>query len=34
MLNAMARSPEGVDAMELNRCWHPKFIWYGPAGIG
>ncbi len=34
MMNAMARSPEGVDAMELNRYWHPKFIWYGPAGIG
>ncbi len=34
MLNAMARSPEGVEAMQLERYWHPKLIWYGPAGIG
>ena len=34
MLNAMGRSPEGVEAMELERYWHPKFNWYGPAGIG
>ena len=34
MLNALARSPEGTAAMELDRYWHPKMIWYGPAGIG
>ena len=34
MLNAMGRSLEGVEAMELERYWHPKFNWYGPAGIG
>ncbi len=34
MLNAMGRSLEGIEAMELERYWHPNFIWYGPAGIG
>ena len=34
MLNALARSPEGTAAMELDHYWHPKMIWYGPAGIG
>lgn len=34
MLNALLRSPEGVAAMQLERYWHPKFFWYGPAGIG
>lgn len=24
----------GVDAMQLERYWHPSFYWYGPAGIG
>lgn len=24
----------GVEAMELERYWHPKFSWYGPSGIG
>ena len=24
----------GVDAMQLDRYWHPSFYWYGPAGIG
>lgn len=24
----------GVEAMELEKYWHPKFSWYGPAGIG
>ena len=24
----------GVDAMELNKYWHPQCSWYGPAGIG
>ena len=34
MLRAMQRSPEGVEAMELDRYWHAKMMWYGPAGIG
>ena len=34
MLNAMGRSLEGIEAMQLERYWHPKFNWYGPAGIG
>lgn len=24
----------GVEAMELDRYWHPKCNWYGPSGIG
>ena len=24
----------GVEAMQLEKYWHPKFSWYGPAGIG
>lgn len=24
----------GHEAMELDRYWHPKMSWYGPAGIG
>jgi len=24
----------GVEAMGLDRYWHPKFSWYGPSGIG
>jgi predicted ester cyclase len=34
MLTALKRSPQGVEAMELDRFWHPKMLWYGPAGIG
>ncbi len=34
MLAALGRNNEGVEAMELERFWHPKFNWYGPAGIG
>ncbi len=36
MLIAMGRHPlqGGVDVMELERFWHPKMLWYGPAGIG
>lgn len=35
MLEAMGRHPrEPVEAMELERFWHPKMNWYGPAGIG
>lgn len=34
MLTALKRNREGVEAMELDRYWHPKFNWYGPAGIG
>ena len=34
MLLALRRSPEGVEAMALDRYWHPKMLWYGPAGIG
>ena len=35
MLTALVRHPaEPVEAMELERFWHPKMTWYGPAGIG
>ncbi|WP_424970969.1 ester cyclase [Dinoroseobacter sp. S76] len=36
MLNAMIRHPGegGPEVMELDRFWHPKMMWYGPAGIG
>ena len=35
MLSALSRHPtEPVEAMELERYWHPKMSWYGPAGIG
>jgi hypothetical protein len=34
MVTALKRSPQGVEAMELDRYWHPKMHWYGPAGIG
>ena len=36
MLEAMVRHPADPDpaAMELERFWHPRFNWYGPAGIG
>ena len=34
MLLALKRSPQGPAAMELDKYWHPKMMWYGPAGIG
>ncbi|MEM6282916.1 MAG: polyketide cyclase [Chloroflexota bacterium] len=34
MLMSLKRSPEGLAAMELDRYWHPRMNWYGPAGIG
>ena len=35
MLTAMSRHPtEPAETMELERFWHPKMTWYGPAGIG
>ncbi len=34
MLAALKRSPQGAAAMALERYWHPKMMWYGPAGIG
>jgi predicted ester cyclase len=34
MLAGLKRSPEGAASMELDRFWHPKMLWYGPAGIG
>jgi len=31
----MVKHPtEPAEAMNLERYWHPKFSWYGPAGIG
>ena len=34
-LVALSRHPiEPVASMELERYWHPKMSWYGPAGIG
>ncbi|MBR9754183.1 MAG: ester cyclase [Gammaproteobacteria bacterium] len=35
MLEGLGQYAEGgVEAMELERFWHPKMVWYGPAGIG
>jgi predicted ester cyclase len=36
MLDAMVRHPSegGPEVMQLERFWHPRFNWYGPAGIG
>jgi predicted ester cyclase len=36
MLDALCRHPADPDpaVMELGRFWHPRFNWYGPAGIG
>ncbi|WP_136247252.1 ester cyclase [Halomonas borealis] len=35
MLNGLAKHAEGgVQAMGLEDYWHPKMVWYGPAGIG
>ena len=35
MLAGLAKfATDGVDAMELEKFWHPRFSWYGPSGIG
>ncbi len=36
MLVAMVRHPSrgGPEVMEMDRYWHPRMTWYGPAGIG
>jgi len=35
MLTALCKHPkEPAEAMALGRFWHPKFNWYGPAGVG
>lgn len=36
MLTDMCRHPSqgGPEIMNLERYWHPRFNWYGPAGIG
>ncbi|MGB7242071.1 MAG: ester cyclase [Sulfitobacter sp.] len=36
MLTALCRHPAdpNPEVMELDRFWHPRFNWYGPAGIG
>jgi predicted ester cyclase len=36
MLAHMTRHPSqgGPEVMEMPRFWHPRFNWYGPAGIG
>lgn len=35
MLADMGRHPtEPEEAMRLDHWWHPRFSWYGPAGIG
>jgi predicted ester cyclase len=34
MVTGLTRSPQGIEAMEMERFWHPKMNWYGPAGIG
>ena len=36
METALCRYPDNPDpkVMQLDRFWHPRFNWYGPAGIG
>ena len=36
MLTDMGKHPRqgGPEIMRLERYWHPKMNWYGPAGIG
>ncbi|MEM9049650.1 MAG: ester cyclase [Pseudomonadota bacterium] len=36
MLEHMKRHPSqgGPEVMEMDRFWHPRMNWYGPAGIG
>lgn len=36
MLEHLQRHPSqgGPEVMEMERFWHPKMSWYGPAGIG
>ena len=36
MLTAMVKYPRsgGPEIMQLERYWHPRLLWYGPAGIG
>ena len=34
MLAGLQKSPDGVEAMQLDKYWHPRFNWYGPVGIG
>ena len=35
MLNCMKKHPrQGPEAMAMERFWHEKMTWYGPAGIG
>ncbi len=36
MLDSMTRHPSqgGPEVMEMDRFWHPRMNWYGPAGIG
>lgn len=34
MVEGLGRSVDGAEAMQLDRYWHPKMMWYGPAGIG
>jgi len=36
MLTDLCRHPAegGPEVMQLDRYWHPRFNWYGPAGIG
>ena len=35
MLEGLGQFAEhGAAAMALEKCWHPKMMWYGPAGIG
>jgi predicted ester cyclase len=36
METALCRYPENPDpkVMQLDKFWHPRFNWYGPAGVG
>ena len=35
MVDGLGRFADGgVEAMQLEKFWHPKMNWYGPAGIG
>ena len=35
MIDGLSKFAEGgVEAMQLDKYWHPNFSWYGPSGIG
>jgi predicted ester cyclase len=34
MVDGLMKSSQGFESMGMERFWHPKMHWYGPAGIG